>query len=278
MIFARCKASSLQTRFMLITSFGVLALTLCMVGMVAWLETARDFAAPHPRLGLVGGVALIGATGLLLAIRWVFSRVISRRLRQMTATMLRLARGETDLDIQGQESGDEIGAMARAVSVFRDNAVEARRLADEQAAGSAAEEARQAAIKQDTQNFGASVSGVMSALGGSAEGMRQAASTMSEATATVHERAVATASAAVRSSSDLGSVAMAIDGLRSAVGEISRQVATASQVAREAVSRAEASHTTMHGLAEATGRIGDVVKLIDDIASQTNLLALNATI
>jgi methyl-accepting chemotaxis protein len=242
------------------------------------VSAQADFAALRRQVAIMGGLALAGVAALLVLIRWIFKSVISRRLRQITATMLRLAKGETELDIQGQDCADEIGDMARTVEVFKSNALEARRLAAEQTAGHAAAERRQAAIDVDTREFGTSVSSVMAALGSSAEDMRNAATTMSDATTTVHARAVATASAAVQSSSDLSTVATAVDGLQAAVGEISRQVTTASQVAREAVARAEASHTTMRDLTEAAQRIGDVVRLINDIASQTSLLSLNATI
>jgi methyl-accepting chemotaxis protein len=242
------------------------------------VSAEADFAALHRQLGMIAGVALASVLVLLLAIRFTFAGVISRRLRQMTAAMLGLAKGDTEVELPGQTRTDEIGDMTRAVVVFKDNAIAARGLAGEREAEQAAKERRQAAIHRHTQDFGASVSGVMAALGNSADGMRRAATTMSEATGTVHARAVATAASAARSSGDLGSVATAVDGLRAAVAEISRQVTTASQVAHEAVQRASASHGTMRSLADTTARIGDVVELINDIAGQTNLLALNATI
>jgi methyl-accepting chemotaxis protein len=94
----------------------------------------------------------------------------------------------------------------------------------------------------------------------------------------VHAEASATASGAGRSSSDLIAVAAAVEQFSASVSEISRQVTVSSDVAKQAVRRAEASQITIKGLAESTIRIGDVVRLIDVIASQTNLLALNATI
>jgi len=196
----------------------------------------------------------------------------------MTAAMLRLTNGDTAVEVQGQARTDEIGEMARAVEVFKENAVERGRLEAEREAGQAAKERRQAAIDQHTQDFGTSVSGVMTALGNSAEGMRRAAAAMTEATGTVYSHAVATATSAGRSSGDLSSVATAVEGLRTAVSEISRQVTTASEVAHEAVQRANAGQGAMQNLADTTARMGDVVALISNIAGQTNLLALNATI
>ena len=87
-----------------------------------------------------------------------------------------------------------------------------------------------------------------------------------------------TAGGAGKSSADLTAVAAAVEQFTASVGEISRQVAVASDVAGQAVRRAEARQTIIRGLADSTARIGDVVRLIDSIAGQTNLLALNATI
>ena len=101
---------------------------------------------------------------------------------------------------------------------------------------------------------------------------------MAEAAGGVREQAVVTAGDAGISADQLTSVAAAVEEMTSSVAEISRQVATAAQVARDAVGRADTSQTKIKGLGEATARIGDVVRLISDIAGQTNLLALNATI
>src|SRR6185503_10372159 len=79
-------------------------------------------------------------------------------------------------------------------------------------------------------------------------------------------------------SSNVQTVAAASEELSASIAEISRQVTNAATTASRAVDEARQTDATVQGLAETAGRIGDVVKLISDIASQTNLLALNATI
>ncbi len=219
-------------------------------------------------------VALIIGTGLALLI----GGGIVRPLAAMTEVMGKLAAGDKSVDIPARDNTDEIGDMARAVEVFKQQAIEAERLAAEQDAARAAKERRQAAMEQHTQDFGSSISGVMASLAESADGMRRAAEAMDGAATSVHTEATGTAGAAAKSSRDLMAVAAAVEQLTSSVAEISRQLASASEVAQQAVRRADSSHATMQGLSEATARIGDVVRLISDIASQTNLLALNATI
>ena len=133
-------------------------------------------------------------------------------------------------------------------------------------------------MDRHTLAFGDSVTGVVTALAKAAGNMRRAADIMTDSAASVHAEASETAGGAGKSSADLTAVAAAVEQFTASVGEISRQVAVASDVATQAVQRAEASQATIRGLADSTARIGDVVRLIDSIAGQTNLLALNATI
>ncbi len=224
-------------------------------------------------------ITVAGVLAILLSVAAgvFFGRRVSRPIRRMTSVMRTLAAGTLSVEVPDTGRHDETGDMARAVEVFKQHAIEVERLAAEQNAG-AARERRRAAMEQHTQEFGASISGVMASLATSAEGMRRAAAAMTEAANAVHGEASGTAEGAAQSSQDLTSVAAAIEQLTTSVDEISRQVAAAADVARQAVRRAAASRGTMQGLVEATSRIGDVVQLISNIAGQTNLLALNATI
>ncbi|CAH2603588.1 HAMP domain-containing protein [Rhodovastum atsumiense] len=239
---------------------------------IATADTTGDSAGLGIEIAL--GLTLL----LCLGIGLFIDRGIAGPVRLLTEAMRRLARREMDVPIPGTGRGDEMGAIAGAVQVFKDNMLQADRLAAEQEAERAAKERRQAAMDRYTEDFGTSISGVMASLASSADSMRKAAQTMAEAAGSVHEEASSTARGAEHTSQQLTSVAAAIDELTSSVGEISRQVTTASQVAREAVQRADASQAKMQGLADTTTRIGGVVQLIEDIAGQTNLLALNATI
>jgi methyl-accepting chemotaxis protein len=223
-------------------------------------------------------VLVVVASVLGMIIAFVIGRGIVGPLTAMTAAMSRLAAHDHGVEIPARGRHDEIGEMAQAVEVFKQQAIEAERLAAEQAATHAAKERRQAQLEQQTRDFGQSVAKVMTGLTKSADGMRHAAETMAEASRSVHDEAHGTSDEATRSSQDLVSVASAIEELTASVAEISRQSASAADVARQAVGRAEASRQTIHGLSDATARIGDVVHLISDIANQTNLLALNATI
>jgi methyl-accepting chemotaxis protein len=205
-------------------------------------------------------------------------RGVSAPIMAMTDAMLKLAAKNIDVAIPGIGRGDEIGAMAGAVKIFKESMVKTDQLEATQAAERAARERRQAAMELHTQDFGTSIAGVMGTLGEASAKMRKAAESMAAAASEVRLEAHETSQGAAKSSADLTAVAAAVEELTSSVAEITRQVAASADVARQAVRRAEASRTTMAGLSEATVRIGDVVHLINNIAGQTNLLALNATI
>jgi methyl-accepting chemotaxis protein len=208
----------------------------------------------------------------------IVGSVIARRIVGLAATMKALASGNHDVTVPGKDSRDEIGHMARAVTVFKTNITESKRLAAEQEAARAARSHRQDAMDHHTRVFGSSVTGVMAALGTAAGNMRRAAGVMADSASAVHHQASDTAGDAGQSAADLTAIAAAVEQFTASVSEIARQVAVASEVTAQAVQRAEASKATIRGLADSTARIGDVVRLIDSIAGQTNLLALNATI
>jgi len=234
-------------------------------------------AAFHKRL-IQTGLWLVPVLVLLtIGATWI-ARGITRPVVQLTSSIAKLANRELDIAIPGVQRRDELGVMARAVEIFRQNAIAADALVAAQTADRTAKERRQIAMDRHTQDFGTSIVGVMGGLTTSADGMRKAAGSMADAASSVRTGANTTAEGAAHSSHQLTSVAAAIEEMTSSVAEIARQASTTSQMTRAAVQRAEVSQSTMQGLSDSTARIGDVVRLISDIASQTNLLALNATI
>ena len=214
----------------------------------------------------------------LLYVLLVVQRGTVRPLRALTLTMLRMAAHDLDVSIVGSARGDEIGSLARGMQVFKDNMIEADLLAAEKQTAQHARKVRQDEMEAHTKVFTTTMTAATGRLAMAAETMRHAAETMSGASVTVHDEATATSEGANRSALDLGTTAAAVEELTASFSEIARQVATAATTAREAVQRAHASQDTIVGLVEASTRIGEVLKIIGDIASQTNLLALNATI
>lgn len=223
---------------------------------------------------ILSGVVLLLGAGLAV----VIGGGIVRPLTSMTEAMGRLAAGDKSVEIPARDNTDEIGAMARALLVFKENMITIDRQSAEQEVGRQARSRRQDFMDKHTQAFGISVSHVMDTLRTASQNMRQSADVMVESATAVQNQASETAGGAAKSSVDLVGVSAAVEEFTASVGEIARQVTVAAEVTGQAVQRAEASQITIRGLTKSTGRIGDVVRLIENIAGQTNLLALNATI
>ncbi|MGC8477113.1 MAG: methyl-accepting chemotaxis protein [Acetobacteraceae bacterium] len=126
--------------------------------------------------------------------------------------------------------------------------------------------------------FEETVGAIARDLGSRAGGMRETAQTLSTMASDAGGRTTAVAAASEEASANVGAVAASAEELSASVAEIGRQVAESAAIAGQAVREAEATDRSVTGLAEAAGRIGEVVRLIGDIAGRTNLLALNATI
>lgn len=217
---------------------------------------------------------IIGATAA-----FVIGRGIVGPVSAMTDAMRRLANGDKTVAIPATERHDEIGEMAAAVQVFKDNALEMDRLESERAAAeAAAQKARRNAILDLANELEQSVASVVTAISGSATDMQTAAEAMSATAQDTARQATTVASATQQANTNVEIAAAATEELSASTREIASQVAQSADIARSAVDRAHAANGQVTGLLEATNRIGEVVQLITAVAEQTNLLALNATI
>lgn len=200
-------------------------------------------------------------------------RRISKPLHDMRGAMERLATGDIGSEIGGGGRNDEIGAMARALSVFRDNLRALRDMDQEQQTEAQAKEARRLALGDLTRDFVVRIDAVAGQVTGAAQTTHQNAGSLFETAGNMRDRATAVADAAGQASRNVDSVAALTDELSAAISEITRETSLAGSVTAKAVEEATASTTTVHGLTAAAERIGTVVQFIGTIASQTNLLA-----
>ena len=223
----------------------------------------------------------IFAFGLLFGVGMAFfiTNSITDPVSRMIKIMMELANGNSDVKVFGTDRKDEVGDIAKTVEVFKDNAVEKKRLEAEAAEQKRrAEEERKVAMHRLADDFERDVSGVVDRVAHSASDMESSAHALSQESSMASAKASAVASASEEASSNVQAVASATEELSSSVEEIGRQVSESSNATHEAVRVAEETSKVINGLAGAATRIGEVVDLINDIAAQTNLLALNATI
>ncbi|MEM6712652.1 MAG: cache domain-containing protein [Pseudomonadota bacterium] len=225
-------------------------------------------------LAILGGLVLIIGGGLA----WLIGRSISRPVRDLTVSMQELADGDTSIAVPARNEGHELGAMAKAVEVFKENAIKQAEMAARVDNNSAEQRQRQERVETMIGNFRQSVSKVLGGVTdtvGKMEGVASGVSTVADDTA---KRAATASSSAQAATDNVQTVASATEQLSASINEISRQVDETNRTVGQATRSVQSTNEKVESLSMAAQKIGDVVKLISDIAEQTNLLALNATI
>ena len=254
------------------------------------LNDDADFNVQEGKKAADRGAGIYGSTKWIVVLAMIFAAIlcailgwwlvsgVSTPIQRITDAMKRLAGHDLSTDIVGLGRKDEIGAMASAVQIFKDSMITADRLAEEQRHEQEAKERRAARIEAINAEFDKSASEALNYLASAATELRATAGGMSNNADLASKQAGAVAAASEEASTNVQTVAAATEELSSSIQEISRQVVQSSTIAGQAVQEAAQTGGTMRTLSEAAQKIGEVVRLINDIAGQTNLLALNATI
>jgi methyl-accepting chemotaxis protein len=220
-----------------------------------------------------GGLVLVLALAVYLT-----RRQVSRPIVELSEVMHRLAEHDYTVEVRGTERRDEVGLMAQSLTVFKDGMVRADQSAAEQLHERQEREARAQRIEKLAHDFDQSVSAMLKSVEKSADTMRVEASSMSATAEQTTTQATRVARAAEEASANVQTVAAATEELTASIKEIGHQVTQSAKVAANAVEQSDRTNALVTGLAQSAQRIGEVVNLINDVASQTNLLALNATI
>jgi methyl-accepting chemotaxis protein len=237
--------------------------------------TDSVYAAIYLTVGMVGG-------GLVLAIAFALFISISgitRPIARMTRAMGELASGNKTVEVPGQGRKDEIGTMADAVQVFKAKMMEADELRVETERLKTEGEARVRKTLMDlATKFESSVGSVVNGVNASATELQSTAQSMAATAEETSRQSSAVAAASEETTQNVQTVASATEELSASISEITNQMNESTRIVGEAVGQANDTNAKVQGLAQAAEKIGDVVRLINDIAGQTNLLALNATI
>ncbi|HEV2559527.1 MAG TPA: methyl-accepting chemotaxis protein [Microvirga sp.] len=237
--------------------------------MEATMETATQVA-----LWITAGAFVFGT-----ALSLLLGRSLSRPVQLMTDAMKRIADGDLSTEVPGRSRRDEIGAMAKALDVFKSNSArvaEMRAEQEEQERRVAAQ--RRADLHRLASQFEEQVLGVVNSVSASAGELTQSSGMLMQTAGETTDQTAEVARLAEASAMSVGTVASASEELSSSIGEIAQQAARSATVAQAAEHRSRETSRTVKALADAAQRIGSVVELINTIAEQTNLLALNATI
>ena len=236
---------------------------------------ARDAQSGFLLFAALAVVALILSIAVALTVHY---RVVNG-IVDLSRSMRAITDGKLETAIPGIKRGDEIGAMATAVQVFKDGLIRMRALELETVqARMAAEEQRKAGMRQMADHFEQAVGGIIAMVSSSATELQATAQTLTVTATETASQSITVAAAAEEAGANVQTVASAAEELGSSVQEIGRQVSGSSDLAQTAVGEADQTLRLVQALSQASTRIGDMVGLISTIASQTNLLALNATI
>ena len=240
------------------------------------VSTAAKIAEEASTAGTIAAVT-VGVLAVILA--GLITVSISTLIKRMTRTMSQLADGDLSVEVEGAGRSDQIGNMARAVSIFKDNAIRMAEVETEKHRLAAqTEQDRKAGLRELAARLERAVKDIADAVKQSAQRMHDGASTMSGAAERTKSQSSTVATASEQASANVQTVASAAEELSASIREIGQQAQSSANVARRAADQASQTTATMEGLSQAADRIGEVINLINSIASQTNLLALNATI
>jgi methyl-accepting chemotaxis protein len=204
---------------------------------------------------------------------------VIRPIAEMTDVMKGLAGGDLKVSVPALSRDDEVGAMARAVQVFKENAQRVQSMEQEQAGlKQKAEADRRAAMQQMAGGFDSAIGKIIQTVSTASSELESSAGRLTETAEVTQTLSATVASAAEQSSANAQSAAAAAEEMASSVSEISRRVQDSHKISREAVTQVEQTNARIADLTQSASRIGEVVKMISAVAEQTNLLALNATI
>lgn len=237
--------------------------------ITASLNGAKVFVSGLTLVSLLAG---IGASA-------VIGRSIAGPVQAMTQAMRRLAEGDKTVEIPGTERRDEIGDMAAAVQIFRDNALEVERLNQERAASAQeAESRRRASMLALADDLERNVATVVQTISDATTHMHETAEEMTATARDATRQAGIVRETTMETATNVEIVASSAEELSTSIREIGQQVTRSTTIAAQAVEQAQHANEQVVSLLDSTERIGAVVRLISAISEKTNLLALNATI
>lgn len=248
----------------------------------AWAEKERwEGAATMKRISILSLFAGVLSVLAVVALPLMAVLLLFRPQQRLIQVMDGLARGDYSMAVEGTQRGDEMGDIARAVEIFKNNGIERLALENKQAEANRAAEAE--ARKRDeraaaTEAFAERMRGIIQTVAAAATQLYQTSERMGVTISGASERLNTVTSASSETSHSVQSVAAAAEELSATVREIAQQITRSNDNIRNAVVQVGEADDTAISLGQATEQIGQIIDVIQSIANQINLLALNATI
>ena len=241
-------------------------------------EVSANGDAAYETSRVIMIVGLVLSSILFFAAILFFDRAVCGAITRITNTMDQLSHGDYAVTIDDCDRADEIGMMARAVEVFKENGRTRVELEEAQKAEEAERLRRMKTVEDLISQFEGAIANSLQTVSSAVTQLNGTSGNMSQIAADTNRRAENSSTAASHTSSNVQTVASATEEMNSSLKEISHQIGNAATIVENAVREALQTNDTVKSLASGSERIGEVVSLISNIAEQTNLLALNATI
>ncbi|MGH1376368.1 MAG: methyl-accepting chemotaxis protein [Alphaproteobacteria bacterium] len=249
---------------------------------VRWIILAEideeEMLRPVVRMRNSALIVMFFLSGIIVAVGFVFARKITQPISAITGVMEQLSKGDTSVTVPASDRKDEIGDMAQALEVFKENRIEADRLAEEQKQEQKTQLVRAENVDAMTADFEKSVYDLINGLAAASEELSSTAQSMTSIAEQTSEQSMSMSKASESTSQNIQSVAAAAEELSASIRELSEQVTRTSAATNAAATDVDQTSQQIGQLLSSSEEIGNVVGLIQDIAEQTNLLALNATI
>jgi methyl-accepting chemotaxis protein len=226
----------------------------------------------------VSGVAFLIALALSFVAIWSVLKRFTQPVNVLMDAVAKLTARDYATPVPAAKHPDELGKLSNALESLRAGALEAERLEGEAAKAREAELDRGRELQALCQSFDALVKRSLTTIASTTNQLKSTADGLNQVAAESSSQATTVSAAANDAAVNVQTVAAATEELSASISEITRRVTASSDGAKSAVSEAEQTTRIFDALASAASRIGDVVSLIEQVASQTNLLALNATI
>jgi len=263
------KATDISTRLGNVVSSSISAIEASTDRQTASVENTRLF--------FLIGTAL--AAVLLSAVTVLLIRTMNQSINGIAGATLRLAQGDEKVALEPLERGDELGTIVKSLHVFKENTLKIARMQREQ------EELRQQAEadrirtrNEMADQFERKVRSVVERLSSIARDVRRSAGDFVASATTGGQQSKTVGTSSYETHTFVEGAAAAATELASSIEEIARQMQYSANISNQVVEEIDGANSQITILVNLSQRIGDVARLIADIAGQTNLLALNATI